>query len=243
MAGGDREGSCGAGGDGDRAPDIAQARGLTHLQKILIMRRTTPFNKAMARTKDHMLHEKRQEEILLAAARVFKTRGFHAARTEDICAEAGLSAGTVFRHFPDKRAMIAAIAARELEHYQLEVQRLATREGLQWLTRLTEKELSELLCPTVYDLGADSWLELVRDEAGRKQLLGVDKKLRATLAAALSRGQKEGWVRKSLEPHGAVNVILAVFSGLAFDQEIGARTTTAATAATLSALFSHFIRA
>jgi hypothetical protein len=28
----------------------------------------------MARTKDEALHEKRQEEILLAAARVFKTK-------------------------------------------------------------------------------------------------------------------------------------------------------------------------
>jgi TetR/AcrR family transcriptional regulator, repressor for uid operon len=197
----------------------------------------------MARTKDDSLHERRQEEILLAAARVFKTKGFHAARTEDICTEAGLSAGTVFRHFPDKRAMIAAIAGRELEHFQREVQRLATREGLQWLTRITEKELAELLRPTVYDLGADSWLELVRDEAGREQLLATDQKMRATLAAELSRGQREGWVRESLDPQGTANVMLAVFSGLALDQEIGARTETAATAAALSALFSHFIQA
>jgi TetR/AcrR family transcriptional repressor of uid operon len=207
------------------------------------MRLTTPFNIEMARTKDDSLHEKRQEEILLAAARVFKAKGFHAARTEDICTEAGLSAGTVFRHFPDKRAIITAIAGRELEQHQREVQQLATREGLKWLTRITEKELSELLCPTVYDLGADSWLELVRDEAGSKQLLAVDKKLRTTLAEALSRGQAEGWVRKSLDPEGAANVILAVLSGLAIDQEIGAPTGTAATAAALSDLFSQFISA
>ena len=207
------------------------------------MRLTTPFNIVMARTKDDSLHEKRQEEILLAAARVFKAKGFHAARTEDICTEAGLSAGTVFRHFPDKRAIITAIAGRELEQHQREVQQLATRAGLKWLTRITEKELSELLCPTVYDLGADSWLELVRDEAGNKQLLAVDKKLRTTLAEALSRGQAEGWVRKSLDPEGAANVILAVLSGLAIDQEIGARTGTAATAAALSDLFSPFISA
>jgi AcrR family transcriptional regulator len=197
----------------------------------------------MARTKDDSLHEKRQEEILLAAARVFKGKGFHAARTEDICTEAGLSAGTVFRHFPDKRAMITAIAGRELEQYQREVLQLATRDGLQWLTRITEKELLELLCPTVYDLSADSWLELVRDEAGRKQLLALDKKLRITLAEALARGQKEGWVRKSLDPEGTANVILAIISGLAIDQEIGAGTGTAATAAALSDLFSQFISA
>lgn len=84
---------------------------------------------------------------------------------------------------------------------------------------------------------------MVRDEAGNKQLLAVDKKLRTTLAEALSRGQAEGWVRKSLDPEGAANVILAVLSGLAIDQEIGARTGTAATAAALSDLFSQFISA
>lgn len=218
--------------------------GLTGCLLWVTLRRTAPFIiETMPRVKDDTLHQKRQEEILLAAARVFKAKGFHAARTEDICAEAGLSAGTVFRHFPDKRAMITAIAERELEQYQHEVQRLATKEGLQWLTRITDKDLSELLSPTVYDLGSDSWLELVRDEAGRKQLLAVDKKLRATLAAELARGQKEGWVRKSLEPQGVANVILAVFSGLAQDQEIGARTGTPATVAALSDLFSHFIQA
>lgn len=195
----------------------------------------------MARIKDDSLHGRRQEQILLAASRVFKANGFHAARTEDICAEAGLSSGTVFRHFPDKRAMIDAIAGRELEQYQQEVKRLATREGLQWLTQITEKDLSELLCPTLYNLGTDSWLELVRDEAGREQLLAVDQKLRVTLANELARGQKEGWVRKSLDPEGAANVILAVLSGLALDQEIGARTGTAATAAALSDLFGQFI--
>lgn len=197
----------------------------------------------MPRVKDDALHQKRQEEILLAAARVFKAKGFHAARTEDICAEAGLSAGTVFRHFPDKRAMIAAIAASELEQYQHEMRRLATKQGLQWLTRITDKDLSELLRPTAYDLSADSWLELARDEQGRKLLLASDKKLRATLAAELACGQQEGWVRKTLEPQGTANVILAVLSGLTFDQEIGARTDSTATAAALADLFSRFIRA
>lgn len=197
----------------------------------------------MPRVKDDALRQRRQDEILLAAARVFKAKGFHAARTEDICLEAGLSAGTVFRHFPDKRAMIAAIAASELQQYQHEMRRLATKEGLQWLTRITAKELSELLRFTSYDLSADSWLELARDEEQRERFLTADRALRRTLAAELSRGQKEGWVRESLNPQGAANLILALFSGLAFDQDIGARTNPSATAAAFADLFGQFIRA
>ena len=195
----------------------------------------------MPRTKDTCLHDQRKEEILRAAACVFKAKGFHLARTEDICAEAALSAGTVFRHFPNKRAMITAIAEIEFERYQQEIQRLATKEGLQWMTRITAAELSELLRPTAFDLGADSWLELARDVEGKRRLLAFDKKLRATLVQELARGQAEGWVRKSLDPIGAANVILAVFSGLDFDHEIGATIEPEATARALADLFRNFI--
>lgn len=197
----------------------------------------------MARTKDEILHQQRREAILRAAARVFKAKGFHGARTEDICAEAAASAGTVFRYFPDKRAMIVAVAEMEFERYRQEIRRLATPEGLRWLTRIGEADLAELLRPTEFDLGGDSWLELARDPAGRQRLLDFDRRLRADLARELKRGQAEGWVRLSLDPEGAANVILAIFSGLDFDCEIGSTIEPAATARALADLFRRFILA
>ena len=195
----------------------------------------------MARTKDETLHAERRAAILKAAASVFKAKGFHLARTEDICVEANLSAGTVFRHFPDKRAMIMAIAEIEFEHFNRELRRLMNKEGLQWLTRITGVELTDLLRPTIYDLGSDSWLELARDAQGKRRILALDKKLRTTLSHELARGQTEGWVRKSLEVKGTATVIMAVFSGLNFDREIGAAIDPNATARALGDLFRNFI--
>lgn len=43
--------------------------------------------------------------MLASAARVCREKGFQGARTEEICAEAGVSPGTLFRYFPGKRAM------------------------------------------------------------------------------------------------------------------------------------------
>lgn len=197
----------------------------------------------MARTKDETLHQQRREAILRAAARVFKAEGFHRARTEDICAEAAASAGTVFRYFPDKRAMIMAIAELEFERYRQEIQRLATPEGLRWLTQIEAADLSELLRPTDFDLGTDSWLELARDADSRQRLLAFDRQLRADLVRELVRGQQEGWVRPSLDSGGAANVILAIFSGLDFDSELGATIEPAATAQALADLFRRFILA
>ncbi|WP_244106837.1 TetR/AcrR family transcriptional regulator [Burkholderia cenocepacia] len=71
----------------------------------------------MARTRNENLHQQRRAQILTAAARVFKAKGFHGARTEDICAAADMSAGAVFRYFADKREMIDAIISVEVERY------------------------------------------------------------------------------------------------------------------------------
>jgi TetR/AcrR family transcriptional regulator, repressor for uid operon len=195
----------------------------------------------MSRTKDAALHAQRQQEILLAAAQVFKAKGFHLARTEDICAAAQLSAGTVFRHFPDKHAMIRAIAEIEVAQYTAQIEQLATPQGIRWLAQITATDLTELLQSTAFELGADSWLELSRDPQSRKQLLAFDKRMRQKLTGALAQGQKEGWVRTGVNCAGMAHLVLALFSGLMFDTEIGLPVDTQATARAMSDLFGTLL--
>ena len=54
----------------------------------------------------------RRAEILAAAQRCFVRAGFHGASMQDICAEAGMSPGNLYRYFPSKEALIAGIAER-----------------------------------------------------------------------------------------------------------------------------------
>jgi TetR/AcrR family transcriptional regulator, repressor for uid operon len=195
----------------------------------------------MARHRDDTLHAQRRAEILRSAAQVFKAKGFHLARTEDICSEANLSAGTLFRHFPDKRSMIMAIMEIEFEQYKTDVQQLATKQGIQWLAQIGPDGLAELLQPKGFDLGTDSWLEMARDPEGRQRMLAFDQKLRQTLSKELKRGQADGWVRPSLDCVGAANLILALFSGLYFDHELGFAIEPKATARALADLVSGFV--
>jgi AcrR family transcriptional regulator len=55
----------------------------------------------------------RREEILVAAQRCFARFGFHQSSMQEICAEAGMSPGGLYRYFPSKEAIIAAIAERD----------------------------------------------------------------------------------------------------------------------------------
>jgi AcrR family transcriptional regulator len=195
----------------------------------------------MARTRDEALHATRRQDILAAAARVFKAKGFHLARTEDICAEAGLSAGTLFRHFPDKRSMIVAIADVEFERLRSEIEQLSTKEGILWLTKITAEELEQLIEPKGFELGTDSWLELARDGEGRKRLLAVDQTLRQMLSRQLEQGMAEGWIRGSVDSDGTAAILLALFSGLQLGSEVGLAVNTKATACAIADLFGGLL--
>jgi AcrR family transcriptional regulator len=59
------------------------------------------------------LQSDRRAEILAAAQRCFVRSGFHGASMHDICAEADMSPGNLYRYFPSKEALIAGIAERD----------------------------------------------------------------------------------------------------------------------------------
>lgn len=187
----------------------------------------------MARKKDPELNAQRRSDILRSAARIFKEKGFHGARTEEICAEAGISPGTLFRHFSDKRALILAMVEIEFEGYTQEVIRLASKEGLYWIMGIGGEELLALIETSEYNLHADSWLELARDPERAPQLLAMDQKLRDILTQRLVQGKVDGWVRASVNAVGAANIILAIFTGLIVDRQQGIRIDADATAQAL----------
>jgi TetR/AcrR family transcriptional repressor of uid operon len=59
------------------------------------------------------LRDDRRDEILAAAQRCFVRSGFHGASMQDICTEAGMSPGNLYRYFPSKEALVAGIAERD----------------------------------------------------------------------------------------------------------------------------------
>ena len=59
--------------------------------------------------------EARRQQILDAAVSCFAERGFHATSMRDICKQAKLSAGAVYRYFPSKEDLIAGMVAAEIE--------------------------------------------------------------------------------------------------------------------------------
>jgi TetR/AcrR family transcriptional regulator len=74
----------------------------------------------------HVPQEERREQILTAAAELFSQRGFAGTTTRQIAAAVGTSETVLFRHFPSKESLHAAI----LEH------RIPSAEVERWLEEL-----------------------------------------------------------------------------------------------------------
>src|SRR5215213_11638526 len=64
------------------------------------------------RRANSQLQADRRDEILAAAQTCFARSGFHQTSMQEICAEAGMSPGNLYRYFPSKEAIIAGITER-----------------------------------------------------------------------------------------------------------------------------------
>ena len=53
--------------------------------------------------------EARRQQILMGAAQVFAQKGFHKATTKEIAAAAGVSEGTIYNYFNNKRDLLLAM--------------------------------------------------------------------------------------------------------------------------------------
>jgi AcrR family transcriptional regulator len=59
----------------------------------------------------------RADQILLAAAQLFRERGYHAVGIDDIGAAVGISGPSVYRHFDSKEALLVAATERAASRY------------------------------------------------------------------------------------------------------------------------------
>ena len=85
--------------------------------------------------------------IIVAALRLFSESGFDATRVADVAAEAEVPVGTVYKHFADKDALLAAIVEGYRSCRMREIGELCTSEAA---LAATPRELVELHLDIVF---------------------------------------------------------------------------------------------
>jgi AcrR family transcriptional regulator len=82
--------------------------------------------------------ETRREQILREAAHLFAVRGFHGVSVEDLGAAMGISGPALYKHFPNKAAILAEMLVDISEHLLAGGQREAALTQGELIPRLVE---------------------------------------------------------------------------------------------------------
>lgn len=72
--------------------------------------------------------ERRRQQILVAAKRVFSTKGFTKATMEDIAKEAELSPGTLYLYFKNKDELFSSLSIRILQYLNIRLEHVASNK-------------------------------------------------------------------------------------------------------------------
>ncbi|HLG11904.1 MAG TPA: TetR/AcrR family transcriptional regulator [Dehalococcoidia bacterium] len=161
--------------------------------------------------------ELRRQQILDAAAACFSRRGFHQTTMQDICGEAELSPGAVYRYFRSKEEIIEGMG----EHRQ---QENAARLAQVMSKGSTVEVFDELLRVFFIDRDAQEFLdycsltiefisEATHNERVQASLRKTNKAVRDSLIDLVRQSQARGDIDATLDPEGIARVMIALYQG------------------------------
>jgi AcrR family transcriptional regulator len=160
-------------------------------------------------------------EILAAARRCFARNGFHRTSMQDVFAEAGKSAGAVYRYFPKKEDMIVGVAAQNLDDVtELLRAALTSDDGEcgvgQVLAKLLEAVIERHRDRQLASLALMVWSEALRNPALAERLEAATLGMSQDMAALVRERQQAGtWTGAPAEV--LARVILSILPGFLFN--------------------------
>jgi AcrR family transcriptional regulator len=161
--------------------------------------------------------ESRKNEILDAAFACFRRRGFHKTTMKEICNEAQLSPGAIYRYFRSKKEIHAAAIDRNTAEWtdliaNMRSQAPSPGDALDAMVHYFFGRLGEPQFTTETRLDIETWPEVLRDEQLRA---GVARQLAALLFVQLFReAEAEGYLKEGLDPEHLFNLVTALYQGL-----------------------------
>jgi len=149
--------------------------------------------------------QRNRERILEVAKGAFTRSGANAS-LDDIAKEAGVGAGTLYRHFPTRDALIEAV-------YRTEVEKLA----------IAERRFAAAMSPSE---ALRAWMLLFVDYIATKQIIapalnayvggpsklyeGSRAQIQGAINALVKRATKSGDIRRDLEPFDLLRALVGV---------------------------------
>lgn len=152
-----------------------------------------------------------EHRILAAAARLFAERGYAGARTAEIARAARVTERTLFKHFPDKDALLERVLAPALALAATPPPASAASFAVWFETLIRQRLAAAQAHPHSLRLVL---VELLTDEDARRRFAPLWKReLWGGLANAVARFQARGELRADLEAEALARMVLSLALG------------------------------
>ncbi|MGF7125076.1 TetR/AcrR family transcriptional regulator [Rhodococcus sp. BE178] len=167
------------------------------------------------RTVDEAARRAKRTELLDAAARCFAERGYHATRTADICALAGMSSGNLFHYFPTKQAVLLALIERDGTETASAVAELGASDDPFGALLLLLDDVCRLAADSTYSgLALEISALAHRDDDVAVLFKANDLSFRKALEDLLERADDAGQLDTDLTAEDASTWIAALVDGM-----------------------------
>ncbi len=173
-------------------------------------------------------HAARREHILDAAERCFARAGFHRTTMQDICKEAGISAGALYVYFTSKEELIAGISERDRTKLAAQLTDLGSAPDLMEALMkigehycIDEPRAKNILC---IEIGAES----TRNSTVGDIYQTFNRGMIDAFEQLLTQARDEGKIAPDLSPRTAAEILVLLGDGLfwrrAVDPKFDAKT-------------------
>jgi len=165
--------------------------------------------------------ELRRKQIVDAAAACFARSGFHQTTMQDICTEADLSPGAVYRYFRSKEEIIQAMCLRgheeDAETIHDLMNRGSTHEVMDELVHLYLEGVSDHEhCALSIELLGETRRDPVVLESVREGLATT----KTALADIIRRAQERGEMSRDLNADALSQVMMGLYQGLIWQKVV-----------------------
>jgi TetR/AcrR family transcriptional repressor of uid operon len=168
------------------------------------------------RRADAQRQSDRREEILEAAQRCFVRSGFHGASMQEICGEANMSPGNLYRYFRSKEAIIAGICERNqaeaIESFKMVDQARSFMDGLAALARYHLVDRPEDEAALCAEIMAESWRNPEIAQIHRN----LERDIRERLIDMLRRAALRGEISATIDLDAAAAMLMVLADGMSW---------------------------
>ena len=160
-------------------------------------------------------HELRRQQVLEAARSCFARSGFHSASMQQICAEAQMSPGALYRYFPSKDSIIEAIAEEERTLAATCMQLLfvpgnpverIVQVGLEYLRQTRDRATGRLTI--------EIWAESIRNTAVGQRFAEIEAAVHTAFRKLLVEARDRGEIDRDTDIDAAMLLIFSLADGL-----------------------------